>query len=234
MHLHSALEQIADRYGLDAFALTAYAAEDAHTGWDHGEGDWPTGSLWRVEGQVLYALVRALKPTNVLELGTWYGCSATHILQALEDNGHGTLLGVDNHVQGGPAAIGDMIPDALRERFTHQDQHIMEYVTTADAQFDLIFEDGMHDREQVAAVWSAAQRILAPGGFIVSHDATHFVVGADVQRGMAQAGITDALFLSIDPADCGLGIWRKPGEYVAQTEAEPKATPKPRKSRSKK
>src|SRR3990167_10454525 len=116
MHLHSALEQIASAYSLDANALIAYAAEDLETGWDHGEGEWPTGSIWQVEGQVLYALVRALKPARVLELGTWYGCSATHILQALEANGYGALLVLDNHVQGGPAAIGDMIPEGLRPR----------------------------------------------------------------------------------------------------------------------
>lgn len=228
MHLHSALAQLAERYGLDAAALIAYAAEDPHTGFQSG---WPTGSIWQVEGQVLYSLVRALKPAAVLELGTWYGCSATHILQALADNHRGALVAVDNHIQGGPAAIGDMIPDGLRGRFTYQSQDIMEYVTTTDAQFDFIFEDGMHDRAQVATVWSAAQRILAPGGLMISHDATHFVVGADVQRGMAQAGITDAMFLSIEPADCGLAVWRKPGEYApaVEPESEVKAEAKPRK-----
>lgn len=232
MHLHSALEQLAQRFGLDAGALIGYAHEDPHTGYDSG---WPTGSIWQVEGQVLYALARALKPTTVLELGTWYGCSATHILQALNDNRWGALRAVDNHVQGGPAQIGALIPDELRGRFEHTHIGILDYLITTEEQFDFIFEDGMHDHEQVAQVWRAAQRVLTPGGFIVSHDATHFVVGAEVQRGMAQAGITDALFLSIDPADCGLAVWQKPGEYVAsEPEPEVKAQPKPRKSRAKK
>lgn len=234
MQLPSALEQIAHQYGLDAAELTAYAHEDPHTGFNTG---WPTGSIWQVEGQVLYALVRALKPATVLELGTWYGCSATHILQAMHDNRWGALMAVDNHIQGGPAVIGDRIPDDLRGRFEFTHMDIFEYVTTTDAQFDFIFEDGMHDRAQVAAVWSAAQHILAPGGVMISHDATHFVVGPDVQAGMIQAGVTDALFLNIDPADCGLAVWRKPGEYApAQIEPEPevKPEPKPRKSRGKK
>lgn len=239
MHLYSALEQVAQRFGLDAAELIAYAEADPHTGWDLGAGDWPTGSLWRVEGQVLYALVRALKPAHVLELGTWYGCSATHILQAMDANTRGSLLAVDNHQQGGPSVIGAMIPDELRGRFEFRNADILDYLATADEQFDLIFEDGMHDRAQVAEAWFTAQRVLAPGGLMISHDATHFVVGADVQAGIAQAGITDVLYLSIDPADCGLAIWRKPGEYVAQIEAEPEAVEvkpaaKPRKSRSKK
>jgi predicted O-methyltransferase YrrM len=228
MQLPSALEQIAHQYGLDAAELIAYASEDPHTGFNTG---WPTGSIWQVEGQVLYALVRALKPKTALELGTWYGCSATHILQAMHDNRWGALQAVDNHVQGGPAVIGDRIPDDLRGRFEFTDMDIMAYVATADEQFDLIFEDGMHDRAQVAAVWSAAQRILAPGGLMISHDATHFVVGPDVQAGMNQAGITDALFLNIDPADCGLAVWRKPGERVV-SEPEVKTEPKPRKRKS--
>ena len=229
MHLHSALEQIASAYSLDANALIAYAAEDTETGWDHGEGEWPTGSIWQVEGQVLYALVRALKPSRVVELGTWYGCSATHLLLALAVNDSGILIAVDNHVQGGPQTLGEMIPHHLRGQLIFRPQSILDYLTTTDDHPDLIFEDGMHDQPQVEAVWRAGQQCLTPGGIMISHDATHFVVGEDVRRGIEQAGISDALYLAIDPSDCGLAVWKKPGELTkSSVPAKPSAPPAPR------
>lgn len=235
MHLHSALERIADVYRLDAGALKNYADEDPHTGWDKGAGEWPIGSLWRVEGQVLYALVRALRPARALELGTGYGCSATHILTALQRNGTGTLHGVDNG--GDPTAVGQIgsrIPDDLRSGFSASEMSIEAFLETPpDAGYDLIFEDGIHSPAQVFAVWERRDALLNPGGVLVSHDATHFIVGADVRGGIERAGVDDALYLSIDPSDCGLAVWRQSSQPAPVVEAKPKPTPKPRTRKAK-
>lgn len=221
MSLPNALAKIAARFDLPSDDLTAYATEDDHTGWDQGAGDWPTGSLWRVEGQVLYALIRALKPATVLELGTWHGCSATHMLAALARNGHAaTLTSVDNNIEvtGQPSVIGEMIPDPLRERWQSVHDDILHFVTTTDQTYDFIFEDGFHDTPQVTAVWQAAQRLLNPGGFIVSHDAMHFIVGEGIRAGIAAAGVDDVLCLDVKPSDCGLAVWKKDGVLSEPTE----------------
>lgn len=214
MSLPNAVHVLAEYLDLPLEDLIDYANEDPHDGWDRGQGSWPTGSIWRVEGVVLYTIIRALKPAAALELGTWHGCSATHMLQALKKNRKkSSLISVDNHHQAqaqGLAAIGGMIPDDLRKRWTLEDSDIIDYVTSTRRKFEFIFEDGFHDPPQVEAIWRAGQVLLKPGGVMVSHDALHHLVGDDVQAGIAASGIDDALLLSIAPSDCGLAIWRKP------------------------
>jgi len=47
------------------------------------------------EAEVLYALVRAIKPNICLEIGTHRGFSTNYIIQALKDNGFGHLWTTD-------------------------------------------------------------------------------------------------------------------------------------------
>jgi predicted O-methyltransferase YrrM len=91
VNLQAGLQQLAHDLHLDARALLAYAEEDRIGGWHENpeQRRWMTGSLWEVKGQILYALVRAIKPEHVVEIGTWFGCSATHILEAMANNHRG-------------------------------------------------------------------------------------------------------------------------------------------------
>jgi predicted O-methyltransferase YrrM len=212
MNLKSALTRIGHAFALDPLELDMAAHEDPHGGYHSAYDDgFPVGSMWRVEGQFLYALIRALKPKRVLELGTSHGCSATHILQALQDNKQGMLSCVDNGSQIG--VVGDMIPAHLFN-YTAIEQTPIEtyipYLLKTGWTYDFILEDAMHTVEQVELVWRAADRLLNPGGMIISHDAVHVLVGADVQKGIARAGYADrALMVLIEPADCGFAVWRK-------------------------
>lgn len=218
--IHSALDSIASAFGFDADTLIDYAALDPHGGYHPREGGdgFPIGSIWRVEGQILYALVRAQMSTRtdrlffrLLELGTHYGCSATHIAQAIHDGGGaGKLTCVDLN-----GAAGNMIPAHLLEyvEFVHGD--MFAYLETQKpVAFDFILEDGSHGADDVAKVWNAAHTLLKPGGLILSHDAEHFVVGADVREGIARAGyfglMPPARTYQVEPSDCGFAIWRKP------------------------
>jgi predicted O-methyltransferase YrrM len=209
--LSAAFMKIDAPFSLDARALIDHAAHDPHGGYHANyEDGFPSGSLWRVEGQFLYAIARALKPAKVLELGTWHGASATHLLQALHDNGMGALECVDSRAYGN-VVIGGMIPDALRYRVAIHPITFEDMLDTAlrqGHQYDLIFEDGMHDAEQVELVWRVAKRLLRLGGMIVSHDAMHPVAGFAVREGIAKAGYQSTNVL-IAPADCGFALWRK-------------------------
>lgn len=193
-------------------------SQDPHGGYHAAYDDgFPVGSMWRVEGQFLYALIRALRPVKVLELGTSHGCSATHISQALQDNNQGILMCVDNGSQVG--VIGDMIPKSLHNWHAVEQASVEDcipYLLRTGWTYDFIFEDAMHSPEQVALVWSAADRLLNPGGMIVSHDAMHALVGANVREGIEAAGYPDrdgwggsVAYVLIEPADCGFAVWRK-------------------------
>lgn len=212
MSLEIALNHISHVYHILTPAdVIPYAAQDPHGGYHSAYDDgFPTGSLWRVEGQFLYALVRALKPATVLELGTWHGASATHLLQAITDNKQGGLSCVDSRAYG-DIEIGGMIPTDLKRLAFINMTRIETFIPHAVKEgwkYDFIFEDGMHDAEQVAFIWRHADALLNPGGMIVSHDAMHAVAGEAVREGIARAGYETTNVL-IAPADCGFAVWRK-------------------------
>jgi len=229
--LDIALDNIATAFDLDTDTLIDYAGEDDvggyHASYDDG---FPIGSMWRVEGQILYALTRISKPLDVLELGTSRGCSATHILTALTRNEGGFLDCVDNGSQ--TAVIGDLIPAHFVGKYTIHQTDMEAFIAAApDASYDLILEDGMHTPEQVEMVWRAAYRLLRPGGIILSHDAEHFIVGEAVREGIARAGyfgaIPPARTVLIAPSDCGFAYWKKPFE----ADGELVDAPKPKRKR---
>ena len=191
--------------GIEGAMLEAYAAQDKHTGVD---GGWYTGSLWTAEGRALYALTRALNVHRAVEFGTWRGCSATHIAQALADarqDEYGVLECVDVWEGAG----GD-VPAELRPYIMNIHVDMCDFAEEAveiGAKYDLIFEDGPHDAGTVGFVWARAKDLLMPGGVIVSHDALHDTAGRHVRAGIEAAGITP-VYVSIGGSDCGLAVWR--------------------------
>lgn len=229
MNLEQALTDIASTFGFDAQALLTYAYEDKETGWDLGKGDWPVGSLWAVEGRVLYALTRALKPRYVLEIGSLYGCSSTHILRAIVANGTGRLICVDSNVAG--VLVASKVPDELRPHMEFVQADAATWIREAMLEdgFDMVFEDADHSVEVTRDVWAGASEKLSPGGVIVSHDAMHYIVGLAVRQGIIDSGVEGYRFYKIEPSDCGLAVWRKP-----EAEAVEVVESKPTKKRSKK
>lgn len=200
------LYELGAAIGIEGAMLEAYAAQDQVGGVDTG---WYNGSLWAGEGKVLYALARALNVNRAVEFGTWRGCSATHVAQALHDarrDEPGLLECVDIW-----EGAGEFIPDNLRRyiRMTHVGMcdfaaEAVEY----GAQYELIFEDGPHDEISVQYVWERARDLLVPGGVIVSHDALHETAGPHVRAGIQAAGVTP-IYVSVGGSDCGLAVWRR-------------------------
>lgn len=209
--LSETLTLIAEQLSLDAAKLRDYAALDMWTGWDNGAGEFPIGSLWAVEGKTLYALIRVLKPETVVELGTHYGASSTHILEALRANGSGQLTSVD--IQ---ESAGSMIPAHLRERLAQVHHDAVTWLAAQPAEsIDIIFEDLFHNESDCEDVGKLAKIVLKPGGVLVAHDALHFVVGEGVQNGFTAAGLDYKMYLS-EPSDCGLLVWQKPAAPVVK------------------
>ena len=210
MNLQRAFEAIGKAFNLDADKLKEFAAQDIYTGWDAGEGEFPCGSLWTVEGKVLYALIRLLKPKKVMELGIHHGASTCHIASALQKNRPlGKVTSVDLN-----ANAGDMIPVSLSKRVNLLNADGLTALEKAlDDSIDFIFEDMDHSFETGKAVAELAQTKLKPGGLLVVHDAMHWLVGRDIRNGL-MAGHIVPEFYEIAPSDCGLAIWQRPVEVV--------------------
>lgn len=208
MNLYDAINQLASAYDLDTEDLQAFATMDTVGGFhaDPAQRRWNTGAIWQVEGQVLYALIRATKPRFIVNLGVYQGCSLAHMMAAIQavqaDNSKykPVVVGVDlYHPQSLPEGVEFLGMDAV--------QYVEEQMP---AKVDLLFEDLDHGVDSVRRVWSAFQAKAKKDAFILSHDAAHFLVGTDVRLGIVASGILDPLILAIEPSDCGLGIWRKP------------------------
>lgn len=212
MNLPDTLTLIAQQLNLDPTDLIAAAKEDYQTGWDNGNGAFPIGSLFGVEGQTLYALIRVLKSENIYELGTHYGASTTHLALAVHANGVGRVTSVDmmTNVDGTSNPVGGMVPPDLRAYvdFVHDDA-IARLATCAVESVDFIFEDLMHHAADCEQVGKLAQVVLKPGGVLVAHDAAHRIVGKAVRDGYFEAMGDFGLYLT-EPSDCGLLIWKKP------------------------
>src|SRR5690242_13419514 len=114
MNLEEGLAIVAGYFSLDVNKLIEYAAEDAIGGYHENPAlrKWGVGSLWEVEGKILYAFIRATNPSRVLEIGTSQGASATHMLTAMERNNQGGLTSLDIN-----AGAGYGIPQSLRSRW---------------------------------------------------------------------------------------------------------------------
>lgn len=197
MRLEEALQQIATDAGLDAAELIRYAAEDHVGGRD--TGDWPGMSTFAPEGQAIYALVRALRPAFVVEVGVDSGGTSTHILTALEANGAGALWSVDINPE-----CGAMVPEHLRHRWTFVNADALTVELPEHA--DFIFEDGEHGYDFTFNILTRL-RELNPR-MLLSHDYyTHLTYGDAFQ---VQRAFTDVLGdkgVLVDGAFTGLGYW---------------------------
>lgn len=211
MTFKEALQKIAERANLNATELIAYASEDKQGGRDTGYSGMSVDS---VEGQLLYALVRALQPDLALEIGTCEGVSALHILTALDENGRGQLVSYDIDPNAGSA-----VTSKARWR-----------LYTADAQrvdlpaADFVFEDADHG---LTATITTLQKVKALGPrVVISHDYySHEVYGSgfDVKQAFDTVfGAENVLGIRYEGAERGFGLWFNP-DWEAPVEKPVKA-----------
>ena len=199
------LFQIEKQLGLELDSLLPLAELDAIGGFhpDPAQRQWGMGAIFGVEGQTLYALIRALKPETVVEIGSGTGCSATHIALALKANGRGHLTTVDR-------GNTPQIPADLLDYVTIQAGDGINYLALLpDNSVDFILEDADHTADMCHAIGELVKTKLKPGGVLLVHDIAHWAVGADIRRGYDLAGMEVRRYL-IEPSDCGWGVWQRP------------------------
>ena len=240
--LNQVLTFISLQLGCDPAELIAYAGEDNLGGYhfDPVEARFPIGSLYGVEGQILYALIRHLKPEKVVEIGGWAGASASHMALAVMRNEKGRVISVDLGDENVNAATGNkhgsLINPTLRSyvELVKEDGRVW-LNNQAPSSLDMIFEDADHSPDLVMELSRLALSRLKPGGYLVNHDAGHVEaiypngnrtpspVGQNVQDGLARAGAAFKAYLA-SPSDCGLAITVNSGRQAGVdwgTEVQP-------------
>lgn len=166
-------EEVDARWKVTEKALDALGLPEAAGGVNQGDR------------RAIYYLLHALKPRNILEIGTHIGSSTMVIARALGEifsaNDTPTFTTVDitdvNHPAGPWIAAGSPAsPSVLARRLAVADQ--IKFVTApslvflkdTDEQFDLIFLDGDHGAQAVYCEIPAALSKLNKNGVILLHD----------------------------------------------------------------
>ncbi|SRR5713101_1426436 len=172
---------LADIFGSKEIAI-AWEKDDDVIKNLYGDED-KMGGVNPGDRRALYYLIVALKPKNVLEVGTHIGASTLHIARALKRlNQDGRVTSVDivdvNHPERGAwKQLG--LPKSPRdfarqlECLDHIEFHTgacLDLMRTTKQRFDFIFLDGDHRARAVYQEVSAALSLLKTGGVILLHD----------------------------------------------------------------
>jgi predicted O-methyltransferase YrrM len=128
--------------------------------------------LSTAERLFLYSLVRGTMPERALEIGTAQGGSAGIIAAAMEDNGTGTLIGID------PDPRVDCSLPSYYGRFKLLEcaapKGIGEAAHVAGGKFDLVFYDGPNVHSAAGDIVSAIIPHLAERAYLVIDNALHY------------------------------------------------------------
>lgn len=122
----------------------------------------------------LYILVRSTKPNWCVETGTRHGESSVFILEALEENGNGTLTTIDLPSPRLPPARepGWIVPEQSRSRWTliagRSQDHLEQTLTDGD-DLGLFFHDSYHKYPLMKWEFDTVLNEMSDG-IIASHD----------------------------------------------------------------
>ena len=122
--------------------------------------------------QLLFRLVRQVKPQTCVELGTSVGLSACYQAAALKLNGHGKLItlegaeSVASVAEGNFSRLGLDNIELVRGRF----QDTLPKVLLSNAPVDYAFIDGHHDEMATLKYFNEIKGALAPAAVIVFDD----------------------------------------------------------------
>jgi predicted O-methyltransferase YrrM len=127
--------------------------------------------------ELCYAVVRLLRPAQVIETGVALGYSTAAVLQALGDNGTGHLTSVDLPVfspgttRFTAMAVPDQLRDPLRWRlFFGPDRQVLPSVLERLGAIDVFFYDSDKSYRGMRKTWMLAWPHLKPGGVLIADD----------------------------------------------------------------
>ncbi len=138
--------------------------------------------------ELLYVLIRVVKPEIVVETGIFDGISSAVILQGLHDNNKGKLISIDlpatteiefstyrmkETILPQGTQPGWAIPDYLRDRFTlllGDSKDLLPKVLKENSSIDIFLHDSLHTFEHQWFEYNRAWPHIKNGGLLLSDD----------------------------------------------------------------
>lgn len=115
------------------------------------------------QGRVLSMLAQLLKPSAILEIGTYTGYSALCLAEGLTPEGK--LITIDVNEELAPRVRAYFEASAYAAQITYHIGNAALIIPTLESTFDLIFIDA--DKQQYPLYYEQALEKLKPGGFIL-------------------------------------------------------------------
>ncbi len=126
-------------------------------------------------GNLLYALVRAIRPATVVEFGTSFGISTIHLAAAIADNGTGHVVTTEMSKSKVEAAQENLREAGVADAVTILAGDALETLADVPGPIGLALLDGWKDL--CLPVLKLLEPKLAPGALIVADDITFASMG---------------------------------------------------------
>jgi predicted O-methyltransferase YrrM len=168
---------LSEHYWLEDDLLRELRADIARRG--------PSIEISAETGRLLAALVRAVRGTRVLEIGTLFGYSGVWMARALEPSGRLDTIELD--ARHADAAEHWFTKAGLADRVTVHRGAALAVLPTLTGPYDLAFIDA--DKDNYAEYARRALALLRPGGMLLADNAIWQGRIADPNSGGGTQGI---------------------------------------------
>jgi predicted O-methyltransferase YrrM len=119
-------------------------------------------------GQLLYNLIRAVRPATVVEFGTSFGISTLYLAAAVRDNGTGRVIGTELSPVKAAAARRTFAETGLDDLITVLEGDARESLAEVSGSVDFLLLDGWKDL--CLPVLELLEPRIAPGTLVVADD----------------------------------------------------------------
>jgi len=117
-----------------------------------------------LQGTILSMISRMVKPTNILEIGTYTGYSAICLLEGLKEGGKLHTIEIMDEITS--LALTYWKKAGVNDKIVQHLGDARNIIPTLNTKFDLVFIDA--EKEQYIDYYNLAWDLLVPGGFIIA------------------------------------------------------------------
>jgi predicted O-methyltransferase YrrM len=119
-------------------------------------------------GRLLYALIRASRPSTVVEFGTSFGISTIHLAAAVRDNGAGHVVSTELNAAKVAQARANLAEAGLADMVTILEGDALETLATVDTPVGFVLLDGW--KNLYLPVLRLLERRLTSGALVLADD----------------------------------------------------------------
>ena len=119
-------------------------------------------------GRLLYTLIRASRPSTVVEFGTSFGISTVHLAAAVRDNGAGRVISTELNEAKVARARANIAEAGLSGHVTILEGDALETLATIDTPVEFVLLDGW--KRLYLPLLRQLEPRLTPGALVLADD----------------------------------------------------------------